>query len=83
MSLPWEGFSHRNSRMSVHPGEFPLFMSWMDRGCRAPVGAAANKLHAAATAFTPMERLGGMACGRGWCEPGAAMFRERAEAGGR
>ncbi len=82
MSLPWEGFSHKNSRMSVHPDSRCSWSCW-NRGCRAPPGAAANKPHAAVTAFTGWNGL----CGGGaWpqvCGPGAAIWRERVKVGGR
>jgi len=56
---------------------FPLFMEFWNRGCRAPIRAAANKLHAAATAFTPMEWVGQECSVAGGVRAGSLGFRER------
>ncbi|VFR47783.1 hypothetical protein BER2_4404 [plant metagenome] len=58
----------------VRPSASRCSWSCRDRGCRAPAGAAANKLHAAATAFTPMEWPGRVGVRPAVCGPGAAMF---------
>ena len=58
----------------VRPSASRCSWSCWDRGCRAPVGAAANKLHAAATAFTRWDGCGGDGVRPAMCESGAAMF---------
>ena len=72
MSLPWEGFAQKQPH--VRPSASRCSWSCWDRGCRAPVGAAANKLHAAATAFTRWDGCGGDGVRPAMCESGAAMF---------
>ncbi len=65
MSLPWEGFSHRNSRMSVHPLPVVHGVAGIEDAERL-----LGQQQTSCMRQRPLSRrwngLGGMACGR-WC----------------